>query len=347
MKHEFPRDMLALLRCSIEGGELSLVEETRASASGIAEGMLRCTTCAATYRISEGIARMMISSLTQEGQHEMDIRDSIDYECQNVGPFVPPPDGEWRSVLSDMLEIPPHMKELGVRREHTVLELACGDGRFTGLMAQAGARVMAVDFSINALRLQAHRVPPDSHIGRVHADINHFHVLERGFDRALSATPLHSRDERMTMYRRISNALKDDGRYICGVEYDDLNRRSLGLPLTRRYSQGGILIEHLTTDEMKREMSPYFRSVRMYPIRPKLLLVSKWPRKVAYAVLFTVSKLPWIRNLGEVLLVRAESPLRLNAEGAHRKGSPMAKSFYRWYLRRKNRQPMWGEEVFK
>jgi hypothetical protein len=80
------------------------------------------------------------------------------------------------------------------------------------LMAQMGARILAVDFSINALRKLAwwlsSNTPPtifklvdrypsldlSRHIGLVQADINHFHAAPHSFDRALSTTPLDSRD---------------------------------------------------------------------------------------------------------------------------------------------------------
>ena len=120
---------------------------------------------------------LLPDQLSAEARHEMSIRDTIDYDCTNPSPFVPPPDG-WRSVLSDMLEVPAHLDELQTSPSNTVLELACGDGRFTSLIAQTGARILAVDFSINALRLLAERLPPGARVGRVHADINQLHLAE-------------------------------------------------------------------------------------------------------------------------------------------------------------------------
>ena len=53
-----------------------------------------------------------------------------------------------------------------------------------------------------------------------------------------SATPLDGRDQRMAMYHTISDALRDDGVYVGGVEHDDLTRRLLGLPIARRVRGG-------------------------------------------------------------------------------------------------------------
>ena len=343
MVQPFPRDMVALLRCTNDAGDLSIASELRGDDNGIIDGVLRCKLCAAEYRIEEGIARFLPNYLRPEDSLEMNIRNAIDYDYTNPGPFIPPPDG-WRSVLSDMLEVPPHLKELQCSSSNTVLELACGDGCLTTLIAETGARILAVDFSINALRLLPYRLPSGSRVGCLHADINQLHVASRAFDRALSLTPLHSRDERMTMYNMISNSLMNDGRYIGSVEHDDLNRRLLGLPLVRRYSKGGILIEHLTPKEMRREASPYFSTLRIRPIRPRIPLITKLPRGLAFRILRLLGALPGPRQFGQLLLLTAQQPVRLPVEGEYRTGSRMAKSMYRYYMRKKNQEPSWGEE---
>jgi SAM-dependent methyltransferase len=224
------------------------------------------------------------------------------------------------------------------------LELACGDGRFTTLIAATGAKVLAVDFSINALRLLAHRLPPGARVGRVHATINQLQLAGRVFDRALTTTPLDSRDERMTMYRTIAHALTDDGRYVASVEHDDANRRLLGLPLTRRYSRNGILIEHLTAESMRREVAPYFSELRTRPIRPRVPFVAKLPRGLAFPALRLIAALPVVRQFGELLLLVAQRPSRLPVEGQYRSGSRVAKNIYKSYMRSKDREPSWGEE---
>jgi SAM-dependent methyltransferase len=343
MVNQFPRDMVPLLRCNIDSGELALAEEVGGDADGILDAVLRCKTCGAGFRIDDGIACLLPDQLTEEDKHEMSIRDTIDYDCTNPGAFVPPAEG-WRSVLSDMLEVPAHLDQLQALPTNTVLELACGDGRFTSLIAKTGAKILAVDFSINALRLLAHRLPTGARVGRVHADINQLHIASRAFDRALTLTPLDSRDERMNMYRTIAHALKDDGRYVGSFEHDDLNRRLLGLPLMRRYSKDGILIEHLTTKTMRREAAPYFSRLRVRPIRPRVPFVAKLPPGLALPLLRLLAALPFVRHFGELLLLTAQDPIRLPVEGEHRSGNRAAKGAYRSYMRKKNQKVFWGEE---
>ncbi len=343
MVPQFPRDMVPLLRCNNDGGELAIAKELRGDGDGVLDAVLHCKICGAEFRIEDGIARLLPSQLSPEVEHEMSIRDKIDYDFTNPGPFVPPPEG-WRSLLSDMLEVPPHLNGLQSSPSSTVLELACGDGRFTTLIAETGARILAVDFSINALQLLAHRLPSAARVGRVHADINQLHVASRSFDRALTLTPLDSRDERITMYRKIADALTDDGRYIGSVEHDDLNRRLLGLPVVRRYSRDGILIEHLTVKTMRREAAPYFSNLRIRPIRPRVPFVAKLPSGLAFPILRLIAALPIVRQFGELLLLTAHRPVRVPVEGQYRSGSRVAKRLYRSYMHKKNQEASWGEE---
>ena len=196
----------------------------------------------------------MTETLSSESVHEMTLKDA---EYQAMSDVFEPPPSSWRSKYSDAIEIPPHLEELEPLESRTVLEIGCGDGRFTLLMAQRGAEVLAVDFSIEALRKLAARLPsgvaPTSYqlaphasartaaerIGLVQANASEFHCAPRVFDRALSATPLDSRDERMKMYCAVAESLADNGRYVAGVEHDDLLRRVMGMPVARRYTPGG------------------------------------------------------------------------------------------------------------
>lgn len=343
MANQFPRGMVPLLRCNTDSGELTLTKELRGVTDGVLDAWLRCRMCGAEFRIEDGIACLLPDQLSPEDKHEMKIRDAIDYDCTNPGPFVPPAEG-WRSVLSDSLEVPAHLDELQTLPSHTVLELACGDGRFTSLIAKTGAKVLAVDFSFNALRLLGQRLPPGAMVGRVQADINQLRLPNRAFDRVLTLTPLDSRDERMHMFRTIAHALTDEGRFVGSFEHDDLNRRLLGLPLARRYSKGGILIEHLTNKTMRAEAAPYFSKLRVRPIRPRVPFAAKLPPRLAYHILRLAAALPLLRQFGELLLLTAQSPIRLPVEGEHRSGNRVVKSLLRSYLRAKNKKESWGEE---
>jgi SAM-dependent methyltransferase len=356
----FPRKFLPLLRCVRDGGQLSVCDEVRGDEAGISDGSLRCVECSHEYPIENGIVRLMTDALTQETKHEIVLKDR-EYEAMPEI-FVPPSSG-WRSEFADQIEIRPHLEAIQPLDGRHVLELACGDGRFTLLMAQLGAEVLAVDFCIEALRKLNRNlssgIAPTSYkvssqrpigslegcVGLVQADASNFRVAPRSFDRALSASPLDSRDERMKMYRTIAEALTDDGRYVGGVEYDDLYRRLFGMPLVRRYTPDGVLIEHLDIPTMRREAAAYFGSMRFRTIRAhvplvKHGLVKRFPRLAVYVSLM-VCALPGLKHLGELLLLTAERPRRLPVDGERRPGFIGARQFYRWYKRRKGEEPMW------
>ncbi len=356
----FPRSFLPLLRCVRDAGQLSICSEVRGDEIGISDGSLRCVQCSHEYQIENGIVRLMKDTLTRETEHEIVLKDQ-EYGAM-PDTFVPPSSG-WRSEFADRIESPPHLKAIEPLDGRRVLELGCGDGRFTLLMAQLGARVLAIDFSIEALRKVSSNlssgVAPTQYkvssrhsavslaerVGLVQADASNFKVAPRHFDRALSATPLDSRDERMKMYCAIAESMRDDGRYVGGVEYDDLYRKVFGMPLVRRYTPGGVLIEHLDIPAMRREAAPYFERMRFQTIRAHVPFVKHALAKQlpALAVLLSrmVCALPVLKHLGEILLLSAERPRRLPLEGARRPGFIGAKKFYRWYKRRKGEEAMW------
>ena len=182
-------------------------------------------------------------------------------------------------------------------------------------------------------------------VGLVHAEASHFHVASRGFDRALSLTPLDGRDQRMAMYRTISESLKDDGLFFGGVEHDDLTRRLLGLPIARRYSRGGIFIEHFDRATMRHEAAPFFLELDIRPFRPRVPFVGRLPLAWGVGISRLVGAIPILRNLGEILLLRAQRPIRpFVPEGVNRRGSQLVKEFFRSYAHNIGKEPVWGEE---
>jgi hypothetical protein len=178
------------------------------------------------------------------------------------------------------------------------------------------------------------------HVGLVHADAGFFKVAPRSFDRALSTTPLDSIDQRMAMYRTIADGLTDQGRYVGSVEHDDLTRRILGLPVARRY-WSGIFIEHFDVEGYRRETAPFFRKARIYPMRPRVPFLRQLPMRLALGIANLVMVLPVLKNFGEILLLRAEQPIRPPVEGVNRAGFGPAKRFFYWYMRKLGKKPLW------
>ena len=358
----FPRKLLPLLRCIEDSGQLWVCHEAQGGEDVIADGTLRCALCSHEYRIQDGIVCLMTDNVTAESQHEITLLNQAYGAMPDT--FTPAASG-WRSEFNDRIEIPPHLNALQLRAGHRVLEIGCGDGRFTVLMARLGADVLAVDFSVAALQRASNNLScgvapttyegvsrgtndvPPGRVGLVQADASDLHLAPRSFDRALSATPLDSRDERMKMYRAVAESLTDDGRYVAGVEYDDLYRRLLGLPVMRRYTPGGVLIEHLDMAELRRETAPYFSRLRMQLIRVHLPFVKRLPLLLSVPVTRAASAIPVIKQFAQILLVCAQRPIRIPPESARRPGYLGAKTLYRWYKRRRDEEAVWdcGEPV--
>jgi hypothetical protein len=71
------------------------------------------------------------------------------------------------------------------------------------------------------------------------------------------------------------------------------------------------------------------------------------PRGLAFSILRLVAALPIVRQFGELLLLIAQSPVRLPVEGEHRSGSRVAKGVYRSYMHKKNQEPSWVKELVR
>jgi uncharacterized protein YbaR (Trm112 family) len=341
---QFPRIFLPLLHCNDDAAPLHVESEIRAGDVGLIDATLVCTECGRNYHIVDGIVRLLGDEQTPEDAHEIAIRNDVDYRELNA--TFAPSATDWRSVVNDSLEIPPFLAALAPLDGRLAVEIGSGDGRLTLLMAQMGAHVLAVDFSINALAKLAGYLPtgiaPTSYkqppnpvvdlrprVGLINANASQLHLAPGRFDRALSTTPLDSRAQRLALYATLATALNDEGRFIGSVEYDNVYHRSLGLPVARRYDDGGIFIEYFDIKAVRRETGPFFKSVRPHIIRQNLPFARWMSPALMTGIAWLVERLPGLRQFGTILIFRAEGPFRAPAEGVRRRGWPLLRAIYR------------------
>lgn len=320
----FPRALCVLLRCPVDGGELVLEGAGAPTASHVERGELRCVRCGGVVPIVAGIARMLASeALDAEERHEVALRDE---QTRTLSP-----DRErayWASLYSRR-ETASTLAALDLNPECTAVDLGCGTGRYTARLARACRQVLGVDFSLESLGWLARENAPGPNVGLVHGDITRLRLAPRGFDRALATTPLDSRAQRLAMHRVAAEALGDGGVYVFSTEHYDLRSRLLGAPRAQRYRPGENLFFRLRRHEVEREAAPFFLDVRSRPINVSLPFSRRMPPPVRAALSAAAERVPWVRDLGDLVLVRARRPLREPQEGV---GSPGSRAFR--YVRR-------------
>ena len=290
--------LLSLIRCPADGGEL-----VAGSSEGGNPGV-HCSICARDFAYSGGILDLLESeSLDEESRTERSIRD--------VHAAQDGLDLDWQHSPSHMTEIAPTIEALRAAPDQVLLELGCGNGRFTVLLLDACAAIVAVDFSREALvRLRARAGPRDDLL-LVHADVTKLRVAPGSFDRALSTlvSNLPTADHRRAMYRLASEALRPDGRFVFGTHLHGIRQRYLRTPKSGRYPDSGIYRYNLTLSECRAEPSDFFRRVEAHPCQIYLPLVRRLRRVDPHRLSRALERVPLLNLFGALTVCTATRPV--------------------------------------
>jgi len=183
-------------------------------------------------------------------------------------------------------------------------------------LEKKGAFLMALDFSMESLRLLAQRLPAGMNVGLVQADVTRQCVAPRCFDRVLSTlvSNLPSREHRLAMLGAAAEALKDTGSFVFSAHHQNLTNRLLGRPPAGRYPDCGIFRYYMRREEILRESGVYFRRVLCRPVRIDVPLI-RWTGISAMGISRTLEWFPVLRQLGDLLLVKVTDPIRIPEEG--------------------------------
>lgn len=300
--HTFPAELAAILACPTCRAILDL-----SSASG-------CASCGRGFEVEhEGrIVRLLeVDALVGESRREREIRDQQAAGLARRNP---------EQVLSDprqVMEMAPTMEWLALTGRESVLELGCGTGRYTELLAAKGCKVLAMDFSRQSLlrvdeTLQALGIA--EHVGLVNASIGDFSVAPRSFDVVLSTltSNLPDRTHREAMYALAATALKPGGRFVFSAHHYGLRALREHTPKTGLYQAGGIFREYLTAAEIRDETAGSFKELRLKPIQIHLPLLSRNPAFRA-RISRWAERVPVLRDFGDLLLIEATRPVGLSA----------------------------------
>lgn len=330
----FPLHFVQRLLCPMDGAAVTVHSTQTGDAGSMLEGSLRCEKCGRTYPVSQGIVRLLSEeALDESARFEMQWRDSVGEEQQSW----------FESKLSSLLEIPQHIGALRLNPQSTLLELACGRGRFTVRFAQTCAFVLAVDFSLKSLEFLARRLPPESRVGLVQADITSLRLQPRTFNRAFSTSSLDSREQRLSMHRVVSEALSDDGIYVFSAEHNDWRNRLLGNPRHAYYPGSQISFYRMDRAEIVREAAPYFARLRVRPIQlflpflgsashARLAQRSAMLARLAVRFSLFLERVPLVRNFANLLLLTATQPVRTPELNQRSRGS----TWFRYIYKRAN-----------
>jgi trans-aconitate 2-methyltransferase len=139
----------------------------------------------------------------------------------------PPPGAEWNAQAYDRLGNPMQswgetiVAGLDLRGHETALDLGCGSGRLTELLAQRlpTGRVIAVDRSANMLAQARERLEPvfGDHVEYLQCSLDDLD-LDQVADLAFSNAALHWIRDHPRLFRAIFRALRPNGRLVaqCG-----------------------------------------------------------------------------------------------------------------------------------
>jgi uncharacterized protein YbaR (Trm112 family) len=163
-------ELIGLIRCPADGGELSLAATSTTPAGHARSGTLRCR-CGQSFPIIDGIAVMLPqSAMNTDSVYEQAQRD-IAATADDYG---------WENTVESQSEMAATLAALGPCDGRTILELGSGRGRFTRLLHGMRALV-ALDFSLESLRKVAQRVDPAAPILLVCADVAWFRAQAGAF----------------------------------------------------------------------------------------------------------------------------------------------------------------------
>ena len=101
------------------------------------------------------------------------------------------------------------------------LEIGCGTGQFSRLLAGRAERVLALDLSPQMVRLARERSAAYPNVEFVNADVETYHLAENQFDCVATLTTLHHLSAE-SIFKKIRKTLRPGGVFVCL----DLYRRS-------------------------------------------------------------------------------------------------------------------------
>jgi len=305
----FPIPLISAFRCIKDGTVLRLDRDSRLCDNHalVWQGALLCDACCGAFPIDKGILNLLdANALDEESRREFTIRDERAAKAAGTkGPA-------WYDNEYGRTELIPTIEALSAGPGAMVLELGCGDGRYTLVLAGECRWVVAVDFSLESLRIMQQRQQNRRNIALVLGDITTMKVHTAAFDRVLSTlvSNLPSRAHRDAMYRLAAAALKPEGRFVFSTHHHGLWQKLSGKSQAGRYKESGIYRYHFTLSECQTEAQHFFASVTARPIQFHLPFAGRLGLPLV-KMSRMLESIPLFNQMGHLVLCTAEQPMQV------------------------------------
>jgi ubiquinone/menaquinone biosynthesis C-methylase UbiE len=296
----FSKKLISALVCQKDGAILNVNQITKENELSIFDGQLVCATCHSKYEIKNGIANL----LNNQNNPEQLMQDEIIARDQEANKY------DQRLSVRYYKEIPSTLKMTGDCNSKKIIEYGCGTGRLTVDLVQKSKQVLAIDFSLDSLRLLADKCVDRDNIGLVLADAVQFKSVDNFFDLAVSFQFLEhipTTEQRKDWLNNVHKTLVNNGKLISTVYHQDLRRRIKKQDQEGRHSSG-VFFHYFFAKEIRREFKKYFDTIDIHPIDITLPLESrlKIPSKLAGLLSRLSEHMPIVNQLGHLLIIKAK-----------------------------------------
>jgi ubiquinone/menaquinone biosynthesis C-methylase UbiE len=204
------------------------------------------------------------------------------------------------------LEVPETLEHLGDVAGRTILELGCGTGLYTRLLARRAARIIAVDFSLESLRINARHLNGNPMVALVRADVSRLRLRPDAFDLALTTlySNLPTPALRAATNTAVHEALTPGGRYLVSAHHQHLRRRLRRLDSAGVYEDRFPVFYQCFTRRSLRLELHQFDPVLVRAIVIFVPYLSRF-RPLRAAVSRLARRIPFLGTLGQLLLAAA------------------------------------------
>lgn len=240
----------------VSGGSATDCDDCRGR--GIETATLVCPGCNTEFPVEDGIPRLIPPSFLHSDSLGSDVDDKKK-EMMTRDRAARRYDSMKSLAMLSRIEKPVTLSFVDLNPGEIVAELGSGTGRFTLDLADAASEVVAVDFSVESLKVCREKRREDQSIHPLQADISHLPLRSGLFDKAVSCQVfehLPSAEMRLSGLKEASRVLKDDGELTISVYGQFWFSKIFGKK--EGYHAGDIYYFRHTPAEFKSFLSKHF-----------------------------------------------------------------------------------------